>query len=332
LLFGIRKTTLKHISTFGSSSYQISDLQLLRNSDDDAAIAKLLANCLILQLDADEAVAEAGRARLYIVLRGALSVATDTRTGMADGTVSKILPGESVGEQSVLDEEANLSSITALEHSELLVIEADLVWQLIDESNVLARNLLRLLSFRIRAANAQLRRRQKLGEFYRQLSMIDGLTSLYNRAWLNDLMPTMVSTAHSSNAPLALIMIDLDHFKKFNDTHGHLAGDQALRAAAQVLSGALRPTDFAVRYGGEEMMVLLPDTSDKVAVAVAERLCERMQQATVFADMRQPLPHITASFGVATLQPQQSEQDLIAAADAALYRAKALGRNRVARE
>jgi diguanylate cyclase (GGDEF)-like protein len=265
------------------------------------------------------------------VLRGALSVATDTRTGMADGTVSKILPGESIGEQSVLDDETNLSSITALEYSELLVIEADLVWQLIDESNVLARNLLRLLSFRIRAANAQLRRRQKLGEFYRQLSMIDGLTGLYNRAWLNDLMPTMISTAHSSNTPLALIMIDLDHFKRFNDTHGHLAGDQALRTAAQVLSGALRPTDFAVRYGGEEMMVLLPDTSDKVALAVAERLCERMRQATVFADMRQPLPHITASFGVATLQAQQSEQDLIAAADAALYRAKAQGRNRVAR-
>src|SRR6218665_1585840 len=106
---------MKQISTFGSSSYQISDLQLLRNSDDDAAVAALLAHCPIMQLDADELVPEAGRARLYILLRGALSVANDTRTGMADGTVSKILPGESVGEQSVLDEEANLSSITALE-------------------------------------------------------------------------------------------------------------------------------------------------------------------------------------------------------------------------
>lgn len=321
---------MKQISTFGSSSYRIADLQLLRNSDDDAAVARLLAHCPIMQLDAGAAVTESSRARLYILLRGALSVASDTRTGMADGTVSKILPGESVGEQSVLDEETNLSSITALEDSEVLVIEADLVWQLIDESNVLARNLLRLLSFRIRAANAQLRRRQKLGEFYRQLSMIDGLTGLYNRAWLNDLLPTMVATAHASTSPLALIMIDLDHFKRFNDSHGHLAGDEALRAAAQVLSGALRPTDFAVRYGGEEMMVLLPDTSDKVALAVAERLCERMRQAKVWSDMRQPLPHITASFGVAVLRALQSEQDLIATADAALYRAKEAGRNQVA--
>ena len=323
---------MKQISTFGASRYQIGDLQLLRNADDDTTIAKLLAPCPIMQLEADQAVTESSRARLYIVLRGSLSVATDTRTGMADGTVSKILPGESVGEQSVLDEEANLSSITALEQSEVLVIEADIVWKLIDESNVLARNLLRLLSFRIRAANAQLRRRQKLGEFYRQLSMIDGLTGLYNRAWLNDLLPTMVATAQGSHAPLALIMIDLDHFKKFNDSHGHLAGDQALRTAAHVLSSALRPTDFAVRYGGEEMMVLLPDTSDKVAVAVAERLCERMQQAVVFADMRVPLPQITASFGVATLQIGQDEQALIAAADSALYRAKDQGRNRVAHQ
>src|SRR5471032_1738715 len=96
-------------------------------------------------------------------------------------------------------------------------------------------------------------------------------------------------------------MIDLDHFKKFNDSHGHLAGDEALRTAAQVLSHALRPTDFAVHYGGEEMMVLLPDTNDQVAVLVAQRLCERMQQAVVFSDMRLPLPHITASFGVASL-------------------------------
>jgi diguanylate cyclase (GGDEF)-like protein len=323
------KTILKHLSTFGASPYRLSDLQLLRDSDGDATIAKLLAGCPVVQVDAGEAVTETKRARLYIVLRGALSVAADTRTGMADGTISKVLPGESVGEQSVLDEETNLSSITALEDSELLVIEADVVWQLIDESNALARNLLRLLSFRIRAANAQLRRRQKLGEFYRQLSMIDGLTGLYNRAWLNDLLPTMIATAHGSKAPLSLIMLDLDHFKKFNDSHGHLSGDQALRTAAQVLSGALRPTDFAVRYGGEEMMVLLPDTSDKVAGVVAQRLCERMQQAPVFGDMRLPLPHITASLGVASLQPDQDDQGLIAAADAALYRAKEQGRNRV---
>jgi len=320
---------LEHISTFGASAYQLGDLHLFRDADGAGAVCTLLAGCAIVRVQPGQLIADTHQARLYIVLRGALTVAADTRTGMADGTVSTVLPGESVGEQSVLDEETNLAAITALQETDVLVIEADIVWRLIDESNVLARNLLRLLSFRIRAANAQVRRRQKLGEFYRQLSMLDGLTGLYNRAWLNDLLPSMIATAHASAAPMALIMIDLDHFKQFNDSHGHVAGDQALRAAAQVLTAALRPSDCAVRYGGEEMMVLLPDTSGKVAVAVAERLCERMQLADVFGDGR-ALPHITASFGVASLLPEQDEHGLIAAADAALYRAKHEGRNRVA--
>ncbi|AKU22196.1 GGDEF domain-containing protein [Massilia sp. NR 4-1] len=320
---------MKQISTFGASAWQIGELHLFRDSD-LKQLAPLLAACPVVQVEQGETVSDLHCARLYIVLRGALAVGADTRTGMADGTISKVLPGESVGEQSVLDEEANLNPIVAMEQSELLQIEAATVWRLIDESNGLARNLLRLLSFRIRAANAQLRRRQKLGEFYRQLSMVDGLTSLYNRAWLNDLLPTMVASAHDTQAPLSLVMIDIDHFKKFNDSHGHLQGDQALRTAAQVLSGALRPSDCAVRYGGEEMMVILPNTSIGLAQSVAERLCERMRQAVVFGDMRLPLPHITASFGVAALQPGQDEQALIAAADAALYRAKEAGRNRVA--
>ena len=319
---------MKPISTFGASPYRVQEIQLFQGAD-SGSIAPLLKNSPVMQVEAGEVVANGQRARLYIVLRGALSVAADTRTSMADGSTSKVLRGESVGEQAVLDDEANQATITALEQSELLVIESELAWQLIDAANGVARNLLRMLSFRIRAANAQLRRRQKLGEFYRQLSMNDGLTGLYNRAWLNECMPQLVASAHGTGQPLSLIMLDLDHFKQFNDSHGHLQGDAALRTAAQVLTGALRPTDFAVRYGGEEMMVILPATNIQVAEVVAGRLCERMRAAVVFTDMRQALPHVTASFGVSTLAPGQDEQALIASADAALYRAKAAGRNQV---
>lgn len=319
---------MKAIGTFGTSAYQIQALQLFRGAD-SLRLAPLLKDCPIIQLEQGDVVTDAQRARMYIVLRGALSVAADTRTGMSDGTISKVLPGESVGEQAVLDEEANQASITALEQSELLVLEAELAWQLIDAANGVARNLLRLLSFRIRAANAMMRKRQKLGEFYRQMSMVDGLTNLYNRAWLNDFLPQLVASAQATGQPLSLIMLDIDHFKKFNDSHGHLQGDHALRTAAQVLTGALRPTDFAVRYGGEEMMVVLPDTNVQVAEAVAGRLCQRMRDAVVFSDMRLPLPHITSSFGVAALADGQDDIALIASADAALYRAKEAGRNRV---
>ncbi|OBV39361.1 diguanylate cyclase (GGDEF) domain-containing protein [Janthinobacterium psychrotolerans] len=323
------KHIVEKIGNFGASGCNISDLQLFCAAADDTTAA-MLAPCPVLRLEAGEALSDASGACLYIVLRGSLAVATDTHTGMDDGTVSKVLPGESVGEQSVLDEASNLVAISALEETDVLVIDAVLVWELIEQSNGLARNLLRLMSFRVRAANALLRRRQKLGEFYRQLSMVDSLTGLYNRAWLNDLLPNMITTAHDSDAPLSLVMIDLDHFKRFNDQHGHQAGDQALRIAAQVLGAALRPTDFAVRYGGEELMVILPDTHQPMALLVAERLCERLRQAVIFEDLRCPLPHVTGSFGVASLLPRQQEHDLIATADAALYRAKDAGRNRVA--
>jgi diguanylate cyclase (GGDEF)-like protein len=319
---------VEHIGFFGSSGHGVGELQLFRDAD-QARAAAALAGCAVVHLAAGQRLEVSNRARLYIVLRGALAIEADTSSGLADGSTSKILPGESVGEQSVLDDLASTTPVAALEDSELLLIEAELVWTLIDDVNGFARNLLRLLSFRIRAANAVLRRRQKLGEFYRQLSMNDGLTGLYNRAWLNDMLPKMVASAQRSGAPLSLIMIDLDHFKQFNDTHGHLAGDDALRAAAGVIGTALRPSDFAVRYGGEEMMVLLPDTGRAAAAMVAGRLCERMAQAVIFKDMRSPLPHVSASFGVAELEGGMDEQGLAAAADAALYRAKDGGRNRV---
>ena len=312
---------MEQIGTFATSGYTMRDLQLFQ--DADPRLAPLLAGCAVVHLAGGTPVDDSTRARLFIVLRGGLDVT------MADGTSSKILAGESVGEQSVLDDTSYLSAMTASGDTALLVIEGELVWKLIDQSNTLARNLLRLLSFRIRAANALLRRNQRLGEFYRQLSMNDGLTGLYNRAWLNDMLPKLVATAQRAGTPLSLIMIDLDHFKKFNDRHGHLAGDDALRAASAVIGADLRPSDFALRYGGEELMVVLPETPRALAMLVAERLCARMRGATVFADLRAPLPHITASFGVAVLQDGMNETALIAAADVALYRAKETGRDRV---
>ncbi len=318
---------MDQICSFAASPYAVRDLQLFRDAD-DPAVTRALAPCAVVRVAAGRQVEDGMRARLYIVLSGSLEVAPDAHSG-DDSGVTRVLPGESVGEQAVLDDAVNLAAMTALEDCELLVIEPELVWQLIDCSNVLARNLLRLLSFRVRAANAQLRRRQKLGEFYRQLSLNDALTGLYNRAWLNEMLPKLTMRARQDGSPLSIVMIDLDHFKRFNDTHGHIAGDAALSSAAGVIRDSLRPSDFAVRYGGEELMAVLPDTPLSLAEMVAGRLAERLRTALVFPDMRLPLPHITGSFGVACLEAGGDEHALMAAADAALYRAKQAGRDRV---
>ena len=265
------------------------------------------------------------------MLHGALGITKlNEDNNHIENSITQYLPGECVGEISVLDEEIHSATISALSDSELLVIEADILWRLIDELNGVARNLLQLLSFRIRAANAQIRSRQKVGEFYRQLSMVDGLTGLHNRAWLNAQLPGLIENAHATGNALSIIMVDLDHFKRFNDEHGHLLGDDALQTAAKVLNAGLRPTDFAARYGGEEMMVILPGTAQKAALGVAQRLCTKLSKTRVFLDNRKPMPHITGSFGVATLEPGMDSAQLMTAADSALYRAKDGGRNQVA--
>jgi diguanylate cyclase (GGDEF)-like protein len=320
---------LERLAAFAESGYSTASLHLFRDVDDSDA---LVGACPVVRLQPGETISEANNrgGRLFVVLRGALDIEPMATQGPAiNGGTTRILPGECVGELSVLDEDGSVAVITAVQQTDLLAIDADRLWKMIEESNGVARNLLRLLSFRVRAANAQLRRRQKVGEFYRQLSIHDGLTGLHNRAWLDDTLPALIAEAHATARPLSLIMIDLDHFKQFNDSHGHLAGDEALKTASRVLRGALRPSDFAARYGGEELTVILPGSNQAAAVLVAQRLCERMQQAVVFADMCKPLPHITASLGVACLAPQQDMRALLQQADAALYRAKEDGRNRV---
>lgn len=329
------KTILEQLMLFRETDYRIEDIQLFRDITEDnrKLIADIIKDSLVVKAYTGQIVLDANSsgAKLYIVLKGALGVSRITEdSNQLENTITQYLPGECVGEISVLDEEIHSATISAICESELLLIEAETLWRLIDESNGVARNLLQLLSFRIRAANAQIRSRQKVGEFYRQLSMVDGLTGLHNRAWLNAQLPGMVQHAHATGAALSIIMVDLDHFKRFNDEHGHLLGDDALQTAAKVLNAGLRPSDFAARYGGEEMMVILPGANHKSALGVAQRLCNRLAKTKVFVDRQKPLPHITGSFGVASLSAGQDSNELISCADAALYRAKDSGRNQVA--
>ncbi len=329
------KTILEQLMLFRTTHYRIEDIHLFRDINDEnrKLIADIIKDCVVVKAHNGQVVLDANSsgARLFIVLKGALGITRLTEdSSQLENTITQYLPGECVGEISVLDEEIHSATVSAISDSELLLIEAETLWRLIEESNGVARNLLQLLSFRIRAANAQIRNRQKVGEFYRQLSMVDGLTGLHNRAWLNAQLPGMVQHAQATGAALSIIMVDLDHFKRFNDEHGHILGDDALQIAAKIRKAGLRPSDFAARYGGEEMMVILPGTNQKSAVSVAQRLCNRLSKTKVFIDRQKPLPHITGSFGVATLSNDQDSNALISTADAALYRAKTNGRNQVA--
>lgn len=160
--------------------------------------------------------------------------------------------------------------------------------------------------------------REKLLGEVQNLARHDALTGLPNRRVLQELLPREMARARRNELPLCLAIVDIDHFKRYNDTHGHLAGDEVLRACAREWDGTLRGEDTLVRFGGEEFLVLLPDTDPEQAAEVVERL----RQQT-------PLEQ-TCSAGLALWDQTESIDDLLRRADEALYLAKASGRDQLA--
>jgi len=161
-----------------------------------------------------------------------------------------------------------------------------------------------------------------LREKLRTQSLRDPLTGLYNRRYMEDALDRYLSMADRANHATSVIMIDLDHFKKLNDKHGHAKGDAVLREVAGQLVGALRPADVVSRYGGEELLVILPNCGLEDAMLKAELLRTRIESLTETHDMS-----ISASLGVATVPDTSTEADVVAMADKALYAAKQAGRN-----
>ena len=175
----------------------------------------------------------------------------------------------------------------------------------------------------------ELRRRQRAEDQLACLAATDGLTGLDNRRQLDAAMETEWSRAHRSGKPLSMLMIDVDHFKAFNERHGHQGGDQALRKVAQTIADNIRrPGDMAARYGGEEFVVVLPETDSKGALVLAENVRKAIESMPPFPGDEQP---ITVSIGVASQMVHSGDKlaAFFGIADKALYQAKNNGRNRV---
>jgi len=162
------------------------------------------------------------------------------------------------------------------------------------------------------------------------LAQTDPLTQLVNRRALTISLLSEMERVRRYNAPLALLLLDLDHFKLVNDTYGHLGGDDVLLGVANLLQRAARTVDTVARYGGEEFVIVLPETGKQGALSFAERLRSKLATHRFVIAGGEEI-HITGSLGVATYPSQgiESVEDLFRAADAALYRAKGSGRNLV---
>jgi diguanylate cyclase (GGDEF)-like protein len=161
-----------------------------------------------------------------------------------------------------------------------------------------------------------------------ELAQTDPLTRLCNRRHFDDKLEVEINRCYRGGKPIALIMADIDHFKRINDHYGHQAGDDSLVRVADLLLEELRTYDLAARYGGEEFCLILPETDLKAAVEVAERIRHKTESIKFDAPMEQE--KLTISFGVAAFENRRGTVDeLIRLADEALYLAKNTGRNRV---
>jgi diguanylate cyclase (GGDEF)-like protein/PAS domain S-box-containing protein len=163
-----------------------------------------------------------------------------------------------------------------------------------------------------------------------QLATRDGLTTLANRRCFDDTLNAEWARAMRERQPLSLLMVDVDNFKAYNDTHGHLGGDECLKRIATAVSSEMRANDLVARYGGEEFAVILPNQALKGAAIVAERVRCRVEQLRLPNGL-EPAQCVTVSIGAATaiVSRDTSASELVATADAALYRAKHMGRNRI---
>jgi diguanylate cyclase len=189
------------------------------------------------------------------------------------------------------------------------------------------------LEVRLKASKQEINLLQQNLETVRNESLMDPLTGLANRKYFDQMLEHAVLDSRSGGEALSLLLTDIDHFKKFNDSYGHLTGDQVLRLVAQAVRQNVKGQDLAARYGGEEFAIILPNTPLRQALTVADHI----RRAVVMKELikrstGENLGRITISVGVATLHKGEAGSGLIERADACLYAAKRTGRNRVVSE
>jgi diguanylate cyclase (GGDEF)-like protein len=256
---------------------------------------------------------------VYVVLSGSLNVHLDS---VENAPLTTLGPGQCAGEMSLIEERDPSAWVVAGRDAHLMVIDQRVLWRLIDLSHAFSRNLLVVLSSRLRKDNDVIADSVGILREFERHAVTDALTELHNRHWLDDMFRRRMQRCAQAGEDAALIMADVDRFKAYNDRYGHIAGDRALRLVADQFKRHFRPTDMLARFGGDEFAILLPGAAVGDAVTIAERV------VCAVAGTEAEAP-VTLSAGVAGMKAGDSLESLLRRADDALYRAKIAGRNRV---
>jgi len=302
----------------------LQGIALFRSVDADS-LADLLPQCGRIDVaEGDVLLAPQVPNRcVYIVLSGRLSV----HLGSLDAPkIADLGPGTCAGEMSLIEDKDPSAFVVAIEDSHLMVISHHLLWQMVDRSHVFAKNLLIVLSERVRSDNQYIASSLGVLRQAERNAQTDALTGLGNRHWMRVMFEREVARAQHSHKALCLMMVDIDNFKTFNDRYGHMAGDRVLAAVGEALREYLRPTDLIARFGGDEFAVLLPDVTLDQAAQTAERVRQKV------AELAPPSLKgaVTVSIGVTSHGGDDDVAALVQRADTAMYNAKEQGRDRVA--
>lgn len=233
--------------------------------------------------------------------------------------------GDCVGEMSLLDGQNASALVLAAKDTRLVAIPHEVLWSLVDCSHGVARNLLAILSGRMRNDSQALVAAQSQSLEFEQASSVDALTGIHNRRWALEAFPRAIARCEHDHDPVCMIVADIDLFKHFNDRFGYLAGDALLRRMASRLADGLRPQDLIARYGGEEFLILLPHTTINETLPIAERL----RELVAIGNGQQAGEGVTLSCGVAQIFHGETFEELLSRVEAALRRAKDDGRDRV---
>ncbi|MBF0383813.1 MAG: GGDEF domain-containing protein [Magnetococcales bacterium] len=286
-----------------------------------------LKQCSVIYVDPEEILIDidSENSKTYIVLSGSMSIHLEK---IDNAPIRQVNVGETVGELSLLGETRATALVVVRQPCQLLVIPRQLLWGLIRKSAQISQNLLFILTDWIISDNERFIDRSREVESLKDLSQLDGLTGLMNRRELDKFLNRVYTRSQMSGNRFVVIMVDVDRFKNYNDTQGHQAGDQALIALGKVLKETIRPMDVAGRYGGEEFTVVLPESTAKEAMVVAERLRINVEKQEIKTKDGSPLPTITVSLGIAESAIDLTLEEIIIKADKNLYKAKKSGRNR----
>ncbi len=304
------------------SSLKQSDLERshLFEGVEFGSIIGLLEDCPIQELKQNDVLLNRGEGNhfLFLILSGRLRVHLE----LSVDPVTVLGPGEVAGELSLIDGQPTSAYVVADDECRILALNEKTLWSLVEASHIVARNLLFVLSRRLRHGDSIILTSQQLQREYAHYAVIDALTGLYNRRWLDTMLGRQMERSKKGAMPLSMLLLDVDYFSQYNRTHGNLTGDRALHTLASTLRESMRPGEMLARYGDDEFIALLPELDAATAQNLGERVRQAVADMKVYSLDRHPLPSVTLSIGVAQMGEEDTPETLIDAVYVALSEAR----------